>query len=93
MRLFNSFLVLDIIVSDVKSRILGFSLSTAKSQRHNKSGNVSSPTKTRRLQSSANEDNPATILVDGSNVHAISAMDSHPNRFGTHCSFQCKKFA
>ena len=83
MSLFNSFLVLDIIVSDVKSRILGFSLSTAKSQRHNKSGNVSSPTKTRRLQSSANEDNPATILVDGSNFHGITAMDTHPSRFCT----------
>ena len=72
--------MLDIIASDVKSRILGFSLSTAKSPRSAKSGNVSSPTKTKRLQSSAKENNHATILVDGSNVHGITAMDSHPNR-------------
>lgn len=74
-------LVLDIIASDVKSRILGFSLSTVKPQRNIKSVNISSPIKTRRLQPSANEDNHATILVDGSNFHGITAMDTHPSRF------------
>ena len=74
-------LVLDIIVSDVKSRILGFSLSPPKAQRNIKSVNISCPTKTRRLQSSTNEDNHATILVDGSNFHGITAMDTHPSRF------------
>ena len=64
-------------MSDSKSRILGFKLSTAKSSTSPKK---SSPTRARRLQAGSNEDTHATVLVDGSNVQEITAMDSHPNR-------------
>ena len=73
------FTVLDIIIGDSKSRVLGLSLSLAKPTK-----GVLSPIKTKRLQPSTNSgDTHATILVDGSNVQLITAMDSHPNRFIT----------
>ena len=70
---------MDIIIGDSKSRVLGLSLSLARSAK-----GVISPIKTKRLQPSTNSgDTHATILVDGSNVQLITAMDSHPNRFIT----------
>ena len=82
------FLVLDIIIGDSKSRVLGLSLSLAKSAK-----GVISPIKTKRLQPSTNSgDTHATILIDGSNVQLITAMDSHPNRFITSfLTLQCNK--
>ena len=82
------FTVLDIIIGDSKSRVLGLSLSLAKSAK-----GVISPIKTKRLQPSTNSgDTHATILVDGSNVQLITAMDSHPNRFITSfLTLQCNK--
>ena len=73
------FSVLDIIIGDSKSRVLGLSLSLAKPTK-----GVLSPIKTKRLQpSTTSGDTHATILIDGSNVQLITAMDSHPNRFIT----------
>ena len=82
------FSVLDIIIGDSKSRVLGLSLSLAKPTK-----GVLSPIKTKRLQPSTNSgDTHATILIDGSNVQLITAMDSHPNRFITSfLTLQCNK--
>ena len=72
--------MLNFILSDAKSRVLGFTLSMNKTFTSGEKLKAS-PTKTGRLHKTTKDDNPATILVDGSNFHGITSMESHPNRY------------